>query len=268
MPAFQPRENRARFDELRQRVRALLPRAYVPYSGMPRAAAVLLSDGACAYGVRVENASHSLTIPAAASALAVTVSAGRRDVKAVVFSGRVHDYEAAYIGDLRLGPSLRQIAPDLFATDSDMPGIRHSVTSYAACEGPCTPHYALKHARLATRYAFAPNSDFPVGAVAVTPAGRLYAGINIEHPDWTRTLCAERAALAAAVSDGAREFVALAMTCARDARGTPCGACRQVMAELMPHGSVWIESSNGTRAVALQDLLPEAFALPDLPPPK
>jgi cytidine deaminase len=119
----------------------------------------------------------------------------------------------------------------------------------------------LAQARAAAVRAFAPYSRFRVGAALRDAHGSVYVGCNVESASYGLTICAERNAIFGAIAAGAaRPFAALAVTCL-DAAGpcTPCGACRQVMAEhLQPDAPVHIDGLGDYR---ISDLLPLAFGL-------
>jgi cytidine deaminase len=123
----------------------------------------------------------------------------------------------------------------------------------------------LDHARAAAHHAHSPYSHFRVGA-ALLAGGRLYTGANIESSSYGLSLCAERAALAAAVSQGAGPTTHIAVACidaTADLPPTasmPCGACRQWLADLAPEAVITVDGIDHDFAV--DDLLPLAFALP------
>jgi cytidine deaminase len=95
-------------------------------------------------------------------------------------------------------------------------------------------------------------------------SGRIYTGCNVENASYSLTICAERAALFKAVSEGEREFEAIAVVTAN--AGMPCGACRQVLAEFPPPMRVLIANPDRIVAVhCISDLLPNAFGPRDLP---
>lgn len=105
--------------------------------------------------------------------------------------------------------------------------------------------------------AFAPYSGFAVGAALQTSSGKIFSGCNIENVSLGLTICAERAAVAAAVADGEKEFVAIAIVTGAAQPTLPCGACRQVLAEFNP--AIKIIASTLQREVqefSLSDLLP------------
>lgn len=123
----------------------------------------------------------------------------------------------------------------------------------------------LKVAATAARdHAYAPYSGFAVGAAVLTDAGNLYAGANVENASYGATICAERVALAAAVTAGERDFRALAIVTSALTPTPPCGICRQWIIELAPRARV--RSFNDTTYVeyAASELLPHAFGPGDL----
>jgi len=87
-------------------------------------------------------------------------------------------------------------------------------------------------ARQAREHARAPYSKFKVGAVVECADGRVFTGCNVENSSYGSTLCAEQVALAKAVSEGARDFIRIAVIADTSAPVPPCGACRQVISEL------------------------------------
>lgn len=118
----------------------------------------------------------------------------------------------------------------------------------------------------ARHWAYAPYSHYPVGAALLTASGRIYEGVNIENAAFPSTICAERVAVFKAVSEGEREFHAIAVVTANG--GTPCGACRQVLAEFGLDTLVIIADAQGVihHQIPLRRLLPEAFTPGDLQP--
>jgi len=122
-------------------------------------------------------------------------------------------------------------------------------------------------ARAARAHAYAPYSRYRVGAAVLTRAGGIYAGCNVENATYGATLCAERSAIAAMVSAGDSDPVACAVVTAGPKPGTPCGICRQVLAEFAREMKLVLvaEDAKG-RIVArgsdrLSRLLPHAFGL-------
>ncbi len=116
--------------------------------------------------------------------------------------------------------------------------------------------------------AYAPYSSYRVGAALITSSGRVYAGANVENASFGATLCAERAAIAAMVAAGDRSPVACLVATAGPRPGTPCGICRQVLAEFsrdMPILLRAVDDRSGQvvarRNTRLGALLPDAFGL-------
>jgi cytidine deaminase len=118
-------------------------------------------------------------------------------------------------------------------------------------------------ARAARRNAHAPYSRFAVGAAVRDERGRVHVGCNVENASYGLTICAERNAVAAAVAAGARAVRAVAVVTPTRPPGSPCGACRQVLAELGDGRTrVLLASPKGpAETVTLGALLPRAFAL-------
>jgi len=107
--------------------------------------------------------------------------------------------------------------------------------------------------------AWCPYSGFAVGAALEADDGRWFAGCNVENASYGLTVCAERAALSAAIAAGARRFRRIVVVAETDPPVPPCGACRQVLVEFGE--DLLVESSNRTarRSWRLKDLLPDAF---------
>jgi cytidine deaminase len=123
----------------------------------------------------------------------------------------------------------------------------------------------LAAALTARERAYAPYSHFSVGAALLTADGRIFHGCNIENASYPVTLCAERAAFAAAWSAGVREVEALAIVAATAAPVSPCGMCRQFIFELAPDLPILLANLNGQQQhTTARDLLPGGFAPADL----
>lgn len=124
----------------------------------------------------------------------------------------------------------------------------------------------LAAAREAVNRAYAPYSDFPVGAALLMPDGTVVTGCNVENASIGLTTCAERTAVFKAVADGHREIQAVAVSAPRALGTTPCGACRQVLNEFKPRSGdliVILEGANGPDLTTLEELLPRSFG-PDV----
>lgn len=127
----------------------------------------------------------------------------------------------------------------------------------------------VQHAIDAMKNAYAPYSHFFVGAALMTSNGKIYKGCNIENASYTPTVCAERTAFFKAISDGKRDFAAIAVAGGKDcilgSPAAPCGVCRQVMAEFCgPDFIICIADKNGYKKYTLGELLPLSFTQDNL----
>lgn len=125
-----------------------------------------------------------------------------------------------------------------------------------------TPAELLAAANEARRLAHAPYSRYRVGAALLTRDGRVYTGCNVENASFGLSICAERVAVFKAVSDGQREFVAVAIV-TPDVGASPCGACRQVLHEFAP--DAWVYWRGPRRTLVrrrVRDLLADGFQFP------
>jgi cytidine deaminase len=116
----------------------------------------------------------------------------------------------------------------------------------------------------ARKWAYAPYSQYQVGAALLTASDRIYDGVNVENAAYPSSICAERVAVFKALSEGEKDFVALAVASPNGA--TPCGACRQVLAEFGLDTLILIVNSKGEviQETSLSSLLPSAFQPQDL----
>jgi cytidine deaminase len=122
----------------------------------------------------------------------------------------------------------------------------------------------LQRAREAQQNAYAPYSKFRVGAAILLDNGEIFTGCNVENASYGLTNCAERSAIFAAVSSlgGARTKVrAVAVVNDHNAPCSPCGACRQVIAEFGSDAVIWYQGVNGVQQSTIRELLPECFSL-------
>lgn len=119
----------------------------------------------------------------------------------------------------------------------------------------------IELAQQARTHAHAPYSKFPVGAAVECRDGRIFTGCNVENSSYGLTICAEQVALTKAVSEGARGFVRLAVIADAHAPVPPCGACRQLIAELCDAETEIVTANVRGRSQThtIGELLPTAF---------
>jgi cytidine deaminase len=123
----------------------------------------------------------------------------------------------------------------------------------------------IASATAARELAYAPYSSFKVGAALLGKSGQVYRGCNVENAAYGPSICAERTAIFKAVSEGEREFEAMAIVTENGV--FPCGTCRQVMLEFAPDMTVIIADTRGnTRLATARSLLPDGFTPDQLPP--
>ncbi len=123
---------------------------------------------------------------------------------------------------------------------------------------------ALMEAAVRAReYSYSPFSKFKVGAALLSASGEIITGCNIENSAYSPTICAERCAMAKAVSEGKRDFVAIAIAGAEDAYTTPCGVCRQVLYEFCEEDLIVLCGGTAEHFMetTLGELLPRGFRL-------
>jgi len=120
-------------------------------------------------------------------------------------------------------------------------------------------HFLIDLAIEARRHAYAPYSNYPVGAALRTKSGKVFTGVNVENAAYPTGICAERTAVFKAVSEGEHEFEVIAVV--TENGGTPCGSCRQVLAEFGLDTLVLIANKDGelVQETTVRDLLPGAF---------
>ncbi len=121
----------------------------------------------------------------------------------------------------------------------------------------------LELAKKASLKAYAPYSNFKVGACVLTSNGKIYTGCNFENASYGLAICAERNAVGSAIADGEQKIKAVAIYSPNMKNCTPCGACRQVLSEFKsPDGlDIIVQTDNGIKTYTIDELLPESFAL-------
>lgn len=127
-----------------------------------------------------------------------------------------------------------------------------------------TPEDLVARARRIAQGAYAPYSNFHVGAVVVADDGTEYVGVNVENAAYGSTMCAEATAIGAAVSAGVRRIETIAVGTVEGSDHYPCGNCRQLMQEFGVKRVIVQEASGGVGVHSLDDLLPHRFGPDDL----
>ena len=121
----------------------------------------------------------------------------------------------------------------------------------------------IERAQAARTMAYAPYSNYNVGAALLTEGGRVFTGCNVENAVYPAACCAERVAMFKAISEGQHHFRAIAVATVNG--GTPCGICRQVMSEWAPVMAVLLVDEAGqVRRTTVTELLPDAFGPQDV----
>lgn len=223
----------------------LTQRSYTPYSQQPQIAVIESDDGNFFPGVQIENISFPLTISAIQNALFNCLSEGYQPRK-------------LYIDNENAKSAASQFWIDEFNLEkealSSLSDINFTPTLHQIEEDQVQPLLRKLQEKALVDY-----SNFAVSALLKT-AGGYYSGVNIELDDWSRGLCAERVALAKALSYGATDFQALHIYTQKGEYNSPCGACRQVICEHLPHQSVYLHHADGTTATHFSShLLPYSF---------
>jgi cytidine deaminase len=122
----------------------------------------------------------------------------------------------------------------------------------------------VQQAIQARENAYAPYSNYKVGAALLTTDGKVFKGCNVENASYGPSMCAERVAVFKAVSEGYKEFEAVAVATVNG--GTPCGVCRQVLREFAPNLVVVVsDTESNFQVLTLSDLLPHSFGPENLP---
>jgi cytidine deaminase len=121
----------------------------------------------------------------------------------------------------------------------------------------------IESARAARDRAYAPYSRYRVGAAVMSESGKIYVGCNVENASYGATLCAERAAIAQMVTAGEQRLLTVAVFTEDDQPASPCGICRQVIAEFASDAEIILASPRAMRRTTLDALLPDRFGLLD-----
>lgn len=219
-------------------------KSYTPYSGRESVAVVQSRDGSFYAGGRIENIAFPLSISAAQNALFCCLSEGKKPVRLFLtnrndpllrFWIREYGLSTQYVNPGKLsGFELTRIRME------NITDISHTLWEL------------LSKAQVE-------QSNFPVSALVKTDQG-YFSGVNIECSAWNLGLCAERVAIAKALSYGSKKLIELHIKTRDGDFTSPCGACRQVIVEHMPHQQVHLYHKDNSKSVHFcGDLLPHAF---------
>lgn len=252
----------------------LRSRAYVPFSGVPRCVLLVLNDGRWIPGVRIEIASYSLTISAVSNAITTAYTLRCFDaIAGVVASHPISAAEQTYLDALGDGSETTPSLANGTESSSSLPATHWCADPPSALTEAVDPtqpmpdslQAGIEAARAVAEYAYIPESRFPVGAVVVHDDRIAVPGVNVEHPDWARILCAERNALSTAYAYGFTNCTALYLSCPKARRGSPCGACRQVLAERAGDATIYMDRHDAPpEETTPAALLPAFFNSSDL----
>ncbi len=222
----------------------LLEHAYVPYSHQPQACVVESKNGMFYAGLRVENISYPLTIPAVQAACTICLSEGEIPAKIYIQNSTIN----------QLSFWVKEFELEVIQTD--VPPLDHITPLFIEKPSNFEPRKNLKS--LLSK-AITPNSDFPVSAILYVEGG-YFEGVNVEVSDWSMGICAERIAISKAIAAGYTHYLGLDIHTLKGEVSSPCGACRQVISEMLPYHPVHLHHGDGTLSEHLSvDLLPFSF---------
>ncbi|WP_234571931.1 cytidine deaminase [Rhodohalobacter sp. 614A] len=216
--------------------------AYAPYSNSDEYCYVLGKSGTFYPGVRVENSSYPLTIPADQAAICSSLGNGDHPV-AILDSSRSNQLSKFWIEKFNL-KKLESLPEDAVIYDPIVKKV-DDVNLYLQklCESTVSD-----------------QSDFPVTALLKTTDGYI-PGVNIEFKEWNLGLCAERVALSRALASGYSEFLGMHVYAPQSEYISPCGACRQVLFEFMPDQTLVLHHDDQSLSRHLvSHLLPNGFS--------
>ncbi len=231
--------------------KSLTNSAYAPYSGIREVCEVVGKSGKRYPGVRVENISYPLTIHPDQSAVSQCLSRGDTP-------------EALILPESADIPSHRKTfwkeSFNISVTTARSPEPDSWYNPFIAVDETHLPHL-----RKLLDQAVTPNSDFQVSCLLRISDGRYIPGVNVEYPDWQTGLCAERVAIATAFAFGVSVFDELYVHARKGEFVSPCGACRQVIAEHMPDHPVHMYHGDQTSSTLYSShLLPYIFTSTEL----
>lgn len=222
----------------------LYDRSYVPYSKDPAVALVHSTDGQWFPGIRIENISYPLSISASQNALFSCISEGHQPKS--LHADPTDDPLANYWKQ-EFGLSLHDL------DTQQPPATEFSPTKLSA------DTEIIEHLKRLLDQAHVEESNFPVSALVGTADG-FYGGVNIECSAWNMGLCAERVAIAKALTYGSAPLQSLHIHTRYGEFSSPCGACRQVISEHLQHKQIHLHHADESESVHFsEDLLPHSF---------
>ncbi len=216
--------------------------SYTPYSKKPRVCVVQGSKGGLYPGVRIENVSFPLTISAIQAACCICLSEGEIPNILYLQDG---DYAQSDYWKKEFDLTIKSVSE---LTEAKFQNYQIE-----------TPSNEITHLKSLLDNAVTTHSDFPVSALLYSESV-CFDGVNIEVSDWSMGLCAERVALAKAITSGIRSFTELAVHTKYGDVSSPCGACRQVIIEHLPLNKIRLHHADHTLSEHFSvDLLPFSF---------
>jgi homotetrameric cytidine deaminase len=220
-------------------------RAYVPYSKTSKVCIIRGESGSFYPGVRVENVSFPITIPAVQAACCICLAEGDVPKELIVKSDKELEQLQFWVKEFDLKITTMPELEDIKFSD---PGLEISQKDIK----PALVSLLDK--------AITIHSDFPVSALLFCKQG-IISGSNVEVSEWTKGLCAERLAIAKALSYGFNTFEWMSLHTLKGEFSSPCGACRQVIHEHMPDNQIDFNHADGTLSTHYTgDLLPFSFS--------
>lgn len=223
-------------------------RSYSPYSSKQEYCIVESTGGKRFAGVRIENISYPLTIPAVQAACCICLSEGEIPSKLYIREGKLDQIDF-WVREFNLQiietPALAEMEVEDLYQQGELRDVKPLLKDLLS-------------------QAVVPESDFPVSAVLFTENG-YFTGVNVEVHDWTKGLCAERVALSKAFAAGHTDFKSIEIHTKKGEVSSPCGACRQVIIEHLPFHPVKLHHADGTLSEHMSvDLLPFNFKTSNL----
>ena len=218
---------------------------YVPYSKKASAAVVRSKSGEWFPGVRIENISYPLSISATQNALFHCLSEAQQPAE--LFTDEIHtSMITSWMQEFSLKSHSLE-SKDLQSTTFRNPVLDSDINK-------------MEQLKLLLDRAVVDESDFPVSAIIETEQG-YFTGVNIECTSWNMGLCAERVAIAKALTFGSEKLLSLEIHTRKGRFSSPCGACRQVIIEHLPKKQIHLHHADDSESIHFsEDLLPHSFS--------